>query len=68
MKVKIFPAFRTKLLKQLDFIAADKPVAAKKFQNDIFELVDQISSMPYKHRQSIYYTDKNIRDIVLKVT
>ena len=66
MEIKIFPSFRNKLSKQLNYIASDKPVAAQKFRDNIFDLIEQISSMPYKNRQSIYYNDLNIRDLIFK--
>jgi len=50
MKVRVFPSFRAKFSNQLEFIAKDKPSAARKFKSDIFKEIKGLSFMPYKNR------------------
>ena len=66
MKVRVFPSFRTKLLNQLVFIAQDKPGAARKFRSDIFDEIKKLSLMPYKNRQSIFFEESSVRDLIFK--
>lgn len=60
----------TKYLKKLQdimsFIAKDSVNQAVKFQIHLDELIDSLSCMPYKFRESIYFDNENIRDLVFK--
>lgn len=66
MKIKVSKSFRNKLNKQIDYIAKDKPVAARKFKNEIISRINGISNMPYQNRKSIFFDDKEIRDMIFK--
>lgn len=66
MKIKIKDSFTTKLLHQIDYIACDSPVRARKFQKAIIREIRDILPNPYKHRQSIYFQDEKIRDLIYK--
>ncbi|MDP4764347.1 MAG: type II toxin-antitoxin system RelE/ParE family toxin [Salibacteraceae bacterium] len=66
MKLSVNPAFLAKLLRQIDYIAQDKPEAALKFYLDIEERIYQIPNHPFKHRQSIFSDDPNVRDLIFK--
>ena len=66
MKIKISRSFSNKLANQVKYISKDKPQAARKFKNDILRRIQKISEMPYGNRQSIYFEDKNIRDLIFK--
>ena len=66
MKLKITTAFRDKLNAQVDFIAKDKPSAARKFKNNLLEKLRELPSMPFKHRRSIFFDSEEIRDLVFK--
>lgn len=66
MKLKISKGFSVKLSKQVEFIAQDKPEAAIKFRNDLLNEFEMLQAFPYKHRQSIYAEDPNIRDLIFK--
>ena len=66
MKVRINPTFSNKLLRQIDYIAQDKPEAALKFYLDIEDRINQIPAHPFKYRQSIFSEDINVRDLVFK--
>ena len=47
-------------------IAKDKVDASKNFQKELDKLINNIPNFPYKYRQSIYFDDKNIRDLIYK--
>ncbi len=66
MRLKINQRFSKKLLKQIQFIAEDKPEAAAKFYADIFQELNLLTLYPYKHRQSIYSKEVAVRDLVFK--
>ena len=66
MKIKITKRFRDKLNKQINYIARDKPTAARKFKNEIISRINGIPNMPYQNRKSIFFDDKEIRDMVFK--
>ena len=58
--------YQTNLLIILRYIAKDKVSASKNFQKELDKLIKNIPNFPYKHKQSIYFDDKNIRDLVYK--
>lgn len=67
MQVKILKSFSTKLARQVAYIASDKPQAAMKFKNDILKNLKALSEMPYTNKKSIYFSNSDIRDLVLRV-
>jgi len=66
MKVELLDAFLDPLNNQVDYIARDKPGAARNFYNDILKEVMKLGENPMLHRRSIYYEDENHRDMVFK--
>ncbi len=66
MKIKILKGFSLKLADQVDFIAKDKPFAARKFKKDILIALKDLNALPYRQRKSIYFEDENIRDLIFK--
>jgi len=66
MKIKITVSFRANLRAQVEFIAKDKPSVARKFKNEIIDLIQIIPSMPYKSRKSIFFNREDIRDLTFK--
>jgi len=66
MKIKITPSFRNKLKDQVEFIAKDKPGAARKFKSDILKQISSVSAMPYRARKSIFFDRDDIRDLIFK--
>jgi plasmid stabilization system protein ParE len=66
MKIKITKGFRDKLNAQVDYIAKDKPVAARKFKNDVVNKIKNIPTMPFGNRKSIFFDRDDIRDLVFK--
>lgn len=53
-----------KLQSIMEFIAQDSVNQAIKFQVELDEIIDDIPNMPFKYRKSIYFNDKNIRDLI----
>ncbi|MEH6765006.1 MAG: type II toxin-antitoxin system RelE/ParE family toxin [Aequorivita antarctica] len=66
MKIKILKSFSNKLADQVEFIAEDKPIAARKFKKDVLHTLNNLKILPYKQRKSIYFDDENIRDLIFK--
>ncbi|MDT0686086.1 type II toxin-antitoxin system RelE/ParE family toxin [Autumnicola psychrophila] len=66
MKIKLSGKFRFNLEKQIRYIAKDKPLAARKFKNDLFLEIRKISSNPYSFRKSIYFDNEEVRDLTFK--
>jgi len=66
MKIEFLPSFVNRLEGFVEFIAEDKPTAARKFQKEIIGACKEIQNFPYKHRKSIYFENENIRDLVYK--
>ena len=66
MKIIRSRKFQINLLVTLQNIAKDKVSASKNFQQELDKLIKNIPNFPYKYRQSIYFEDKNIRDLIYK--
>ena len=58
--------YQIRLLSILEHIAKDKVSASRAFQKELDKSIKNIPNFPYKHRQSIYFDDKNVRDLVYK--
>lgn len=65
-EVEVTEAFMNKLLIIIDRIKEDRPTVAKKLRKDILQKVNGLHSMPFRYRQSIYFEDENIRDLIFK--
>jgi len=50
----------------LDFIALDSLHNALQFNKNLKIRINALVDFPYKFRQSIYFNDKNIRDLIFK--
>ena len=66
MKIKVLKSFRDKLNSQIEFIARDKPGAARKFKSEILRKIMEIPHMPLKNRKSIFFEKDEIRDLIHK--
>ena len=66
MKLKFTRGFRDKLNAQVDYIAKDKPAAARKFKNDLISRIKKIPDMPFRNRKSIFFDREDIRDLIFK--
>ena len=58
--------FKESLKTVLKYIAQDSKAKASKFNKQLFVQVSKLDNMPLKFRQSIYYENENIRDLVFK--
>ena len=66
MKLIFKETFISKLEDQVEYIAIDSPARARKFKNDLLKKLKLIPENPYQYRPSIYFEDKNIRDLIFK--
>ena len=57
---------REKLSQQVTYIAHDSQARARKFKNEVLNSIRDILPSLYMHRQSIYFDDPNIRDLIFK--
>lgn len=60
------PTFLKQLKQIIEYIAQDKPSASMKFKNELKKSINLIPNNPIMYRQSNYFEDKNIRDMVHK--
>ena len=67
MKIKIEDTFKLKLNRQVDYIAGDKPIAAKRFRRKIINQITKTALHPWINRKSNYFNDENIRDLIVEV-
>jgi len=66
MKVRISKGFRDCLKKQLEYIARDKPGAARTFKTEIINKIKEIPEMPYSYRKSIFFNRSDTRELIYK--
>ena len=66
MKLRILKSFRDKLNEQVEYIAKDRPGAARKFKSEILRRIKEIPSMPFACRRSIFFDRDDIRDLIYK--
>ena len=66
MKVELQDSFVQKLNRQVAYIAADKPSAARKFKNDLLDKIKDLCHSPFKYKKSIYFDSESIRDLTFK--
>jgi len=66
MKIIYDPIFEFNLFKIIDHIAEDKPMASVNFAEELEKMIFNLPNYPFKNRQSIYFNDENIRDMIFK--
>lgn len=66
MKIKLTIEFNYDLNDIVDFIAKDKPVAARKFKNDLVKKLKKDLVNPFHFKKSIYFENEIYRDYVFK--
>lgn len=66
MQIKRSPRYNNNLFKILDYIAQDKISASEIFLNELDKLINNLPNFPFKCRQSIYFNNQNIRDLIYK--
>ena len=66
MKIIYNPIFENELLHIINCIAEDKPDAGIKFAFDLEKSILDIPIFPLKYKASVYFDDKNVRDMTYK--
>lgn len=66
MQIELSQAFITQLQTLLEFIAQDSVENALKFERELLVRIENLDSMPRKYRQSIHFSNPNIRDFIFK--
>ncbi|WP_341226958.1 type II toxin-antitoxin system RelE/ParE family toxin [uncultured Arcticibacterium sp.] len=66
MKIVYKDTFVNRLEKQLKYISIDNPSAARKLKRDLIEKIKGIPPNPLKFRQSIYFDNVLVRDLIFK--
>ncbi len=66
MKIIRRKEYTTALKSILSFIAKDSTNRALSFKNQLDNKINDLVNFPYKFRQSLYYDDKDIRDLIFK--
>lgn len=66
MQIELSQAFIAQLQTLLEFIAQDSVENALKFECELLERIENLDSMPRKYRQSIHFSNPNIRDFIFK--
>jgi plasmid stabilization system protein ParE len=65
-KIKRSEEFRENLSKIILYIAKDSKSRANNFKNSLKKELNELTFMPLKYRQSIYFNQENIRDFIFK--
>lgn len=66
MQIKLTQEFENSFFHILEYIAQDKLSASNSFKLHILKQIKSLRNFPYKHRQSHYFEDENIRDMITK--
>ena len=66
MKIIYNPIFEDELLYIIKHIAEDKPNASIKFALELEKSILDIPIFPFKYKPSVYFEDKNVRDMTYK--
>ena len=66
MKIVESEIFKNRLKEITNYIKQDKQKAAIAFAKDLKLIIKNLKIFPFKHRASIYFNDKNIRDLIYK--
>ena len=66
MKIVRSKKYTLSLQNIIAYISKDSKSRAFNFKNELEKVVNDLVNMPYKFRPSIYFTDKNKRDLIFK--
>ncbi len=66
MQIKLDKEFEENFETIFVYIAEDRVSAAKNFKKELFKRIKNIPHFPYKYRESIYFKNENIRDMIFK--
>lgn len=64
MRIVYEKQFASQLRAIIAFIARDNPAAARSFRNNLKYRIEQLPDNPLVCRQSTYFTDSNLRDLI----
>ena len=64
MRIVYEQQFASQLKAIIAFIARDNPAAARSFRNNLKHRIEQLPDNPPACRQSTYFTDSNLRDLI----
>ena len=66
MKIIETKKFKQEIKDIAFYIRKDKPNASFEFVSILKRQINDLVDFPYKYRKSIYFNDKNIRDMVFR--
>lgn len=66
MKIKLTIEFNLDLNEIVYFISKDKPLAARKFKNELLKKLKKDLLNLFHYKKSIYFDDEGYRDYVFK--
>ena len=66
MQVEFGERFKKNLQTILERIAKDKLSASRNFRKELLEQIKTLPHFPYKYRQSFYFDDGNVRDMIFR--
>jgi len=66
MIIRYKESFKNRFNRQLRYIAKDSPSHARKFRDALRQHIESLKDNPYRCRQSIYFDDDTIRELVFK--
>ena len=66
MKIKKSITYQNELKEILKYIAKDKINASKNFRKNLNIQIKNLVNFPYKYRQSIYFDNEDIRDMIFQ--
>ena len=66
MRIVKDDSYKRNLQEVLRYIAKDSKRSSSKFNVQLAIKISNLPNMPYKFRQSLYYEDDNIRDLIFK--
>jgi len=66
MQVEFGERFKKNLQIILERIAKDKLNASRNFRKELLEQIKTLPHFPYKYRQSFYFDDGNVRDMIFR--
>jgi plasmid stabilization system protein ParE len=66
MRIRLEEGFLYELEKQLEYIAKDKPKAARKFKSELIKNIKKDLKIPFQFKKSKYFTDECIREYIFK--
>lgn len=66
MRIKLDKKFEANFNIIFEYIAKDKISAAKKFKTLLFKQLKNLPNHLHKYRQSLYFNNEEIRDMIFK--